>query len=139
VSCRNVPEHNEIGYRAPRRHQGGLHAFGQRIDGNWNGGIGARPERAADAGAGELLRDHRRSNSAYFKISDLKKLGCQPLWEVRNWIYKENGLCFKTPKAIKAFGNAGCLYDDVTAVPLNQFEQYNVKAIRKVEAQKGCS
>lgn len=79
------------------------------------------------------------SNSAYFKISDLKKLGCQPLWEVRNWIYKENGLCFKTPKAIKAFGSAGCLYDDVTAVPLNQFEQYNVKAVRKVEAQKGCS
>ena len=79
------------------------------------------------------------SNSAYFKISDLKKLGCQPLWEVRNWVYKENGLCFKTPKAIKAFGNAGCLYDDVTAVPLNQFEQYNVKAVRKVEAHKGCS
>ena len=79
------------------------------------------------------------SNSSYFKISDLKKLGCQPLWEVCNWIYKENGYCFKTPKTIKAFGNAGCLHDDVTQVPLNQYEQYNVKAIRKVETQKGCS
>jgi hypothetical protein len=58
---------------------------------------------------------------------------------VRNWIYKENGYCFKTPKTIKAFGNAGCLHDDVTQVPLNQYEQYNVKAIRKVETQKGCS
>ena len=42
-----------------------------------------------------------------------------PLWEVRNWIYKENGYCFHTPKAIKAFGNAGCKYDDAADVPLN--------------------
>lgn len=78
------------------------------------------------------------SNKDYFKPSDLKQLGCQPLWEVRNWIYKENGYCFKTPKAIKAFGNAGCLYDDVSQVPFNPVEQYNVKAIKKVEAKKGC-
>jgi YARHG domain-containing protein len=78
------------------------------------------------------------SNQNYFKSSDLMQLGCQPLWEVRNWIYKENGYCFKTPKAIKAFGNAGCQYDDITQVPLNQFEQYNVKAIKKAEANKGC-
>ncbi|MFO7479133.1 MAG: YARHG domain-containing protein [Methyloceanibacter sp.] len=79
------------------------------------------------------------TNKNYFKHSDLKKLGCQPLWEVRNWIYKENGYCFKTSKAIKAFGNAGCLYDDARLVPLNQFEKYNVNAIKKVERQKGCS
>jgi YARHG domain-containing protein len=78
------------------------------------------------------------SNQNFFKSSDLMQLGCQPLWEVRNWIYKENGYCFKTPKAIKAFGNAGCLYDDITQVPLNQFEKYNVKAIKKAEAKKGC-
>ena len=66
------------------------------------------------------------------------QLGCQPLWEVRNWIYKENGYCFHTPKAIKAFGNAGCLYDDVAQVPLNDIERANVKAIKKVEAKKGC-
>ena len=75
----------------------------------------------------------------YFKQSDLKKLGCQPLWEVRNWIYKERGYCFKTSKAIKAFGNAGCLYDDAALVPLNTFEKYNVDAIKKVEKRKGCS
>jgi hypothetical protein len=78
------------------------------------------------------------SNQNYFKSSDLMQLGCQPLWEVRNWIYKENGYCFKTPKAIEAFGNAGCKYDDITQVPLNQFEQYNVKAIKKAESNKGC-
>jgi hypothetical protein len=78
------------------------------------------------------------SNSQYFKISDLEQLGCRSLWEVRNWIYKENGYCFKTPDAIKAFGNAGCLYDDVQLVPLNPFEKYNVKAVKKVEAQKSC-
>ena len=37
-----------------------------------------------------------------------QQLGCQPLWEVRTWIYKENGYCFHTQKAIDAFGNAGC-------------------------------
>ena len=78
------------------------------------------------------------SNQNYFKSSDLMQLGCQPLGEVRNWIYKENGYCFKTPKTIKAFGNAGCLYDDVAQVPLNQFERHNVKAIKKAEARKGC-
>jgi hypothetical protein len=66
------------------------------------------------------------------------QIGCQPLWEVRNWIYKENGYCFKMPKAIKVFGNAGCLYDEAAQVPLNQFERYNVKAIKKAEAKKGC-
>jgi hypothetical protein len=78
------------------------------------------------------------SDGQFFKSSDLKQLSCQALWEVRNWIYKERGYCFKTPKAIKLFGNAGCQFDDITQVPLNQFEKYNVKAIKKVEAQKGC-
>jgi len=74
----------------------------------------------------------------YFKSSDLLQLGCQPLWEVRNTIYKENGYCFQTSMAIKAFGNAGCKYDDAGEVPLNAAERYNVKAIKKAEAKKGC-
>jgi YARHG domain len=78
------------------------------------------------------------TNKDYFKQSDLKQLGCQPLWEVRNWIYKENGYCFHTQKAINAFGNAGCKYDDVADVPLNAAERHNVTAIKKVEAKKGC-
>jgi hypothetical protein len=78
------------------------------------------------------------SNQDYYKASDLMQLGCQPLWEVRNWIYKENGYCFHTPKAIKAFGNAGCLYDNVNQVPLSNVERANVTAIKKVEAKKHC-
>jgi hypothetical protein len=78
------------------------------------------------------------TNKDYFKPSDLQQLGCQPLWEVRNWIYKENGYCFHTQKAIDAFGNAGCQYDDVADVPLNDVERNNVSAIKTAEANKGC-
>ncbi|HEX2447757.1 MAG TPA: YARHG domain-containing protein [Methyloceanibacter sp.] len=85
-----------------------------------------------------MLRADRLPDKDYYKQSDLMQLGCQPLWEVRNWIYKENGYCFHTPKAIQAFGNAGCKYDDAADVPLNAPERHNVKVIRKVEAKKGC-
>lgn len=63
---------------------------------------------------------------------------CQILWEIRNGIYKENGLCFRTPRAISAFGNAGCRYDDPAAVPLNQFERANIEIVRRVERRKRC-
>src|SRR5690349_15037948 len=33
---------------------------------------------------------------------------CDDLWVQRNSIYKAYGYCFKTPKAINYFGNAGC-------------------------------
>jgi hypothetical protein len=78
------------------------------------------------------------SDTDYFKPSQLKQLSCQALWEVRNWIYKENGYCFQTAKAIEVFGNAGCEFDDAADVPLNPAERHNVKAIKKVEKQKGC-
>jgi hypothetical protein len=78
------------------------------------------------------------SDKDRYKISDLMQLGCQPLWEVRNWIYKEHGYCFRTAKAIEAFGNAGCLHDDIAQVPLNEIERHNVKAIKSVESRKGC-
>jgi hypothetical protein len=78
------------------------------------------------------------SDKDRYKISDLMQLGCQPLWEVRNWIFKENGYCFRTAKAIEAFGNAGCRYDDIAQVPLNGIERHNVKAIKSVETRKGC-
>ena len=78
------------------------------------------------------------SNKDIYKTSDLMQLGCQPLWEVRNRIYKENGYCFQSQKAIEAFGNAGCQYDDVNQVPLSNIERANVSAIKSVEANKGC-
>jgi hypothetical protein len=74
----------------------------------------------------------------YFKAWQLKQLSCQILWEVRNTIYKENGYCFHTQKAIQVFGNAGCKYDNAGDVPLNAAERHNVLAIKKAEAKKGC-
>jgi YARHG domain len=47
-------------------------------------------------------------------------------------------LCFRTPKAIEAFGNAGCRYDDVARVPLNDIERHNMTTIKSVEIKKGC-
>jgi len=78
------------------------------------------------------------TNTDYFKTSQRKQLSCQILWEVRNTIYKENGYCFHTQKAIDAFGNAGCKFDNAGDVPLNAAERHNVSAIKKVEAKKGC-
>jgi hypothetical protein len=78
------------------------------------------------------------TNKDYFKPAQLKQLSCQFLWEVRNRIYKENGYCFKTKKAKQELGNAGCIYHDMGAVPLNAYERANVGAIVKVETQKGC-
>jgi YARHG domain len=74
----------------------------------------------------------------YFQEHQLEQLGCQPLWEVRNTIYKENGYCFHTAKAIKIFGNAGCQFDNVSDVSLNEIELHNVSAIKKVEKNKHC-
>jgi hypothetical protein len=78
------------------------------------------------------------TDSEYFKLPQLEQLGCQPLWDVRNTIYKENGYCFHTAKAIAYFGNEGCKYEDAAVVPLNKYERHNVSAIKEVETQKGC-
>ena len=97
-----------------------------------NGGLTAAP---ALANCYELVGCTDKDS---FKASDLMQLGCQPLWEMRNWIYKERGYCFRTQKAIETFGNAGCLHDDAAQVPLNAVERHNVQAIKSAEAKKGC-
>lgn len=53
------------------------------------------------------------TDSQYYAVLQLKQESCQILWEMRNAIYKECGYCLHTQKAIKAFGNAGCLYDSL--------------------------
>ena len=100
------------------------------------GGIGALgAPQPARANCYELIGCTDKDR---FKAGQLKQLSCQILWEVRNTIYKENGYCFHTSKAIAAFGNAGCLHDNAADVPLNAAERYNVTAIKKAEAKKGC-
>ena len=63
---------------------------------------------------------------------------CFDLWVERNSIYKAYGYCFKTPKAINYFGNAGCEYDSEGAIPMSRADKQNVLAIKKREQQLGC-
>ena len=64
--------------------------------------------------------------------------GCQELWVMRNQIYKANGYCFHTSRAINYFGNAGCSYDDEYAVPLSKSERRTIQAIKGSERRQGC-
>ena len=72
------------------------------------------------------------------KAEDLGKLSCQNLAFIRNRIYFENGLCFRTSKVKAEFGNDGCKYPLAVLAPLNKFEHANVALIRKTEARKKC-
>jgi YARHG domain len=54
---------------------------------------------------------------------EITDFSCEQLWFGRNSIFKEAGYCFKTPRAISAFGNAGCQYDDINAVRLSAENQ----------------
>jgi len=78
------------------------------------------------------------TDSEYFAKRDLRQLSCQNLWDVRNTIYKENGYCFATKRAINYFGNEGCYVEDQGAVKLNTYERQNVAQIVAVEKAKGC-
>jgi hypothetical protein len=39
---------------------------------------------------------------------------------------------------VKAFGNAGCLYDNLASVPRNDFERANIGVMNQAESSKGC-
>lgn len=69
---------------------------------------------------------------------DLADFGCDTLYDVRNIIYKENGYCFSTGKAIERFGNEGCRFADPLRVPLNEIERRNIAVIRAAERQRAC-
>ncbi len=63
---------------------------------------------------------------------------CFDLWVARNSIYKAYGYCFKTPKAIAYFGNAGCQYDYEGDIPFSHADKARVLAIKKQERALGC-
>ncbi len=63
---------------------------------------------------------------------------CDALWLQRNEIFKNAGYCFKTPKGVAAFGNAGCKFDEIADLPLSDRERDAVVAISKTESLKGC-
>ena len=63
---------------------------------------------------------------------------CKELWVLRNEIYKNNGYCFTSARAISTFGNAGCGYDNMTEVPLSQMDRVIIRDAKKSEARQGC-
>jgi hypothetical protein len=65
-------------------------------------------------------------------------LSCKQLWVKRNQIYKANGYCFKTAKAISYFGNAGCYVDDMSDVSLSKKEMQRVMTFKHWEEVNGC-
>ena len=78
------------------------------------------------------------TNSDHFDTSDLNKLSCQTLWEVRNRIYHENGYCFRSERAAATFSNTGCSVSRAADVILNAYERSNIARIKTVEKSLGC-
>lgn len=68
-----------------------------------------------------------------------ERLSCHELWYARNEIYKDQGYCFKTARAIREFGNAGCQYDSESRVPLTRAERQRVERISRIESELGCN
>ena len=70
--------------------------------------------------------------------SDAQAQACGELWYQRNSIYKSAGYCFKTARAIRAFGNAGCSYDSEYSLPLSSSQRRAVARIVRAEREIGC-
>jgi YARHG domain len=69
---------------------------------------------------------------------DPRTWSCSDLWSNRNQIYKSNGYCFRTPRAIREFGNGGCQYNDIDDVPLSASQRRYVAEMVRAERIKGC-
>jgi YARHG domain len=63
---------------------------------------------------------------------------CEELWYRRNSLYKQAGYCFRTARAIRTFGNAGCQYDSEADVPLSARQRAIVARIAQEERDLGC-
>lgn len=63
---------------------------------------------------------------------------CYDLWLARNEIYKAQGYCFRTQRAIATFGNAGCQYDAIDDVPLSANDRRRVSDIVRQERDLRC-
>lgn len=61
-------------------------------------------------------------------------MSCSELWYARNEIFAENGYCFQTARAIRAFGS-DCF---PPWGELSRAEQAEVDLIRSWEERKGC-
>lgn len=74
-----------------------------------------------------------------FAQSAPSNLFCAGLWYERNAIFRDAGYCFRTDRAIEAFGNDGCRYLAIEDVPLSRRQRAEVDRIRRWEREKGCT
>jgi YARHG domain len=72
-------------------------------------------------------------------VSAAQAQSCQDLWVERNSYYKEAGYCFKTSRAIRHFGNAGCQYDNEASLPLSRDVRGRIAEITRTERRLGCN
>lgn len=102
----------------------------------------AMPLAAATAASAACYEDLGQTgcpDREVFSYADLRRLSCQNLWYVRNNIYNEAGLCFRTAAAQAVFDNSDCTTWNAASLPLNANEQRNISRIRNVEKEKGCT
>ncbi|MGA0531040.1 YARHG domain-containing protein [Hansschlegelia sp. KR7-227] len=67
------------------------------------------------------------------------KFPCDELWGERNAVYFEAGYCFKTDRAIRAFGlNEGCRYTNIQDVPLSARDRKKIAEIQDQERANNC-
>lgn len=71
-------------------------------------------------------------------LPSLAQASCSSLWYERNGIYKNAGYCFKTSRAIRAFGNAGCSFDNINDLPLSTRQHAILRDIVAQERRMGC-
>jgi hypothetical protein len=72
------------------------------------------------------------------RYAQLIPQNCDDLWYQRNSVYKDAGFCFKTPRGIRAFGNAGCQFDNESDVPLSERQRQMINDIKRAEAARNC-
>ena len=70
---------------------------------------------------------------------DYRGWSCRDLWVERNQIFKDAGYCFNTQRAVRYFGNAGCMYDRQADVPLSASQRRIIAEIVRVERFTGCT
>lgn len=63
---------------------------------------------------------------------------CNELWRMRNAMFKEAGYCFKSPRAIALFGNAGCRFDSDADVPFSDNQRAVLSDIKRSEKRQAC-
>ena len=65
---------------------------------------------------------------------------CLDVQDAINIIYKRNGYCFQTEWARRRYGNAGCAYDDQSAVPIRSAEDREaLDVLVRARSVMGCA